>query len=179
LRSIWWCLGIIWGVGALTAGVHVLAVPLLVLAWYVYAAFLSNLGLWFSLTMRNTLHATVCTLGTVFVFVIVCRVAAMNCRGLSSEWLPDFVPAELERLLTVGLFPPNGLYWLCFPYGYSFGNDPARAIDAIRASVLGIAVYAAAACVLWRLNLRRFRQMTFQESARTLTGSAVGGQLPV
>jgi ABC-type transport system involved in multi-copper enzyme maturation permease subunit len=64
VRWGWVWLGLIWGLGVVTLGVHILAVPLLLWAWFCYAAFLASLGLWFSVVSRTTLRATMLTLLT-------------------------------------------------------------------------------------------------------------------
>ena len=55
-------LALIWGLGIVTGGLSLRAVPLLVAACLVYAAFLSGLGLWFSMTSRTSLRANIRTL---------------------------------------------------------------------------------------------------------------------
>src|SRR3712207_8486297 len=47
-------LGTVWGLGLVTGGLDPLALMLLVGAWFVYAAFLAGLGLWFSIASRTT-----------------------------------------------------------------------------------------------------------------------------
>src|SRR5205085_2520171 len=64
VRWAWLWLGLIWGIGIVTGGLHLLAVPLLLGAWAVYAAFLSCVGLWFSIVSKTTLRANVYTLVT-------------------------------------------------------------------------------------------------------------------
>src|SRR5262249_8189413 len=65
VRWGWLWLGLIWGTGVVTGGLHVLAAPLLATAWFVFAAFLAVLGLWFSAVSHTTLRGTVTTLGAV------------------------------------------------------------------------------------------------------------------
>ena len=55
-------LAFIWGVGVLGCGLNLLAVPLLVLAWCVYAAAMASLGLWFSLVSRTSMRAVLYTI---------------------------------------------------------------------------------------------------------------------
>jgi ABC-type transport system involved in multi-copper enzyme maturation permease subunit len=169
MRQLWWCLGIVWGLGVLTGGVNVLALPLLVLAWWIYAAFLTNLGLWFSLNLRNTLHATVGTLAAVFLLSVFCRLAALNFQGLSPEWLS----LELTRIFDVGLYPPVAFTWLCFPYSGNLTRADAGSADYIRACLIGLVIYSSLAWGLWKLNLRRFRRVTFQEAVEPRSAPGV------
>jgi hypothetical protein len=67
LRWAWLWLGIIWGLGILTGGLYFLALPLLFVAWAVYAGGIAMIGLWFSLTCRSSMRATVWTLATTLV----------------------------------------------------------------------------------------------------------------
>jgi ABC-type transport system involved in multi-copper enzyme maturation permease subunit len=64
-RLIWVYLLAIWLAALFTGGLHPAALPLLVAAWFCYAAFLASLGLYFSVVSRTSLRATVWTLVTV------------------------------------------------------------------------------------------------------------------
>src|SRR5260221_13267917 len=55
-RGLFW-LGTVWLTAYLLGGMELLAVPLVLLGWLVYAAFFAMLGLWFSITSRTTLQA--------------------------------------------------------------------------------------------------------------------------
>jgi len=68
-RKVWWYLAAVWLAALLTSGLHPLALPLLVMAWTVYAMFLASLGTWFSLVSRNSVRATV---GTVVTMLACC-----------------------------------------------------------------------------------------------------------
>src|SRR5207249_2130740 len=61
VRLAWVWLALIWGVGLATGGLHWLALPLLLLAWGVFAGFEATIGLWFSLLCKTSLRATVAT----------------------------------------------------------------------------------------------------------------------
>src|SRR5262249_44277005 len=65
VRWGWLWLGAIWLLGLAVQSLHVLAVPLLAVAWLVYAGGCAVIGLWFSLVCRTTLRATVWTLVTL------------------------------------------------------------------------------------------------------------------
>jgi ABC-type transport system involved in multi-copper enzyme maturation permease subunit len=69
VRRGWIWLGAIWGIGILTGAVHVLSLPLLIGAWFLYAAVLAGVGLWFSTGARRTLRATVGALLTTLVLL--------------------------------------------------------------------------------------------------------------
>src|SRR6202011_3350593 len=58
----WLWLGSIWVLGLITQGLNFFALPLLLVAWTVYAGFLACLGLWFSTVCKTTLRAFMWTL---------------------------------------------------------------------------------------------------------------------
>jgi ABC-type transport system involved in multi-copper enzyme maturation permease subunit len=60
LGLIW--LGSIWLVGLVTGGLHIVALPFVLLAWLIFASFAASLGLWFSAKCRSSLRATVFTI---------------------------------------------------------------------------------------------------------------------
>jgi len=62
MRLAWVWLGIIWGLGIVTGGMHVFALPLVLAAWVIFAAFSTMLGLWFSMVAKTTMRATVYTM---------------------------------------------------------------------------------------------------------------------
>ena len=57
----------IWAMGVATVGLSPLAVPLLMLAWLIFAMLAANIGLFFSITSRTTLRATLRPLVTLVV----------------------------------------------------------------------------------------------------------------
>jgi ABC-type transport system involved in multi-copper enzyme maturation permease subunit len=115
VRWAWIWLLLIWGLGVLTGGLHLMALPLLIGAWLVFAAFLATLGLWFSMVCRTTLRATVGTLITTAVISV-------------GHWLPWFCcgpflavgggsAVEFLVKFQAGLTPPAVLGVLAFRSG--------------------------------------------------------------
>lgn len=162
VRPLWWCLGIIWGLGVLTGGLHVLALPLLLLAWWVYACFLSGVGLWFSIGMKSTLRATVWTLMTLIGVVIAFRLVGNNARLFFASWMPEEWAVEVGRWFSCGFMPPAALYVLSFHYGEVFrtASGPGASAANLRAVLIGLATIGAAAWGLWWWNRRRFLRLT-------------------
>jgi ABC-type transport system involved in multi-copper enzyme maturation permease subunit len=107
VRWGWLWLGTIWAMGLLTGGMHLLALPALICAWAVYAAFLAAWGLWWSVTARTTLRATVWTLATTVALAVGHWLPWMCCVPM----LGPFGRMELEALLRfqTGLTPPVAL----------------------------------------------------------------------
>jgi ABC-type transport system involved in multi-copper enzyme maturation permease subunit len=161
VRWAWLWLGVIFALGLGTGGLHVLAVPLLLGAWLVYAAVLSGLGLWFSLVSKTTLRATIWTL-------LSTAGAGVGHWLLWICWLPFTItlsrePALIRWLykLQAGLTPPLTLADpFCFR-GEEFTNrHNTRAGDqweVLAFGVFGVFCWAVVAAVLWSVTSARFR----------------------
>jgi ABC-type transport system involved in multi-copper enzyme maturation permease subunit len=157
VRPLGWCMAIIWGMGLIFGGLQPLALPGLVLAWCVYAAFLASLGQWFSLRRQTIMQAMLWTGGTLLVLVLACSLLSTAWR-LLILWLPSGVVVELVRISDAGLLPWDAFSTLAFGYDYLLGQ--AGAGKNIRAVLVGLLIYAAAAAGLWWANKRRFRQLS-------------------
>src|SRR5262249_10195409 len=111
VRWSWLWLGTIWGLGVLTGGLHIAALPLVMGAWAVFAGFLSMLGLWFSVVSRTSLRATVWTILTTVGISIghwlpwMCCVPMMVYGGRGLEYIAKF---------QAGLTPPFVLGFMAF-----------------------------------------------------------------
>ncbi len=118
----------LWVLGVVTTGVSPLAVPLLLLGWLAYAAFVAGVGMIFSLYCRTTLRATIWTMITVigafaghWLLYLCCCGPVMAVasppaggfggptRGESAEWTDQVM--EFQKY---ALTPPVALYWLTF-----------------------------------------------------------------
>jgi ABC-type transport system involved in multi-copper enzyme maturation permease subunit len=163
VRRGWLWLGALWAVGLATGGLHPLALVLLVVTWFVYAAFLAGLGTWFSTVCRTTLRATTWTL--------VCAVAA--AVGHWMIWLcciPFLIihSGPTPEVLTwvgryqAGLTPQLNLGWLSSFRQGDFRDEfgrPEQVWEMIGFGVMGTATWAVLAAVLWVLTSRRFREV--------------------
>lgn len=69
LRLAWIWLGIIWFLGLVTGGLHWFALPLVLLAFFVYASFFAMLGLFFSMAAKTSMRATVYTVLSTIGFM--------------------------------------------------------------------------------------------------------------
>jgi ABC-type transport system involved in multi-copper enzyme maturation permease subunit len=159
VRWGWVWLGLIWGLAVVTGGMHFLALPLLVIAWFVFAAFLAALGLWFSVVSRTTLRANLWTLGAAL--------------GLSfGHWLPWItccLPFQMfagaEGLEHVGMFqgmaltPPVTLGWLAF-HGDEFRGSGNETAELTGDAIVGLILWGTASAALLGATNARFRQMT-------------------
>jgi hypothetical protein len=157
------------------AGLHPLAFLLLVVTWFVYAAFLAGLGTWFSTVSRTTLRATTWTLVCAVAAALghwliwMCCIPILIVRGGA---LPDAF-GWVGRY-QVGLTPLLNLGWLAsFSDGTLHGDtgEEARAWEQIGFSVMGTATWAVLAAVLWVATSVRFRQVAGRVAVKP-TGDA-------
>ncbi len=167
VRWGWVWLGLIWGLAIMARGMHILALPLLVVGWFVFASFLAALGLWFSVVSRTTLRANLWTLAAAL--------------GLSfGHWLPWFtccLPFQMfaggRGLVHVGMFqtaaltPPFSLGWLAF-HGDEFTGDDPAALELTVNAIIGFILWWAASVALRRATNERFRRLTNRAPVRPL-----------
>lgn len=153
VRRAWFWLGLVWGIGLLTGGLHPAALMLTFVAWLVYASCLAGVGLWFSITCRTTLRATLYTLAVTF--------------GVSlGHWLiwlvllPFCSPFYARDILALQacITPPAVLYSLSAT-GNEIGHNLEWEVQTIFAG-FGLFLWALAACVIWTVSRARFRRLT-------------------
>jgi ABC-type transport system involved in multi-copper enzyme maturation permease subunit len=167
-RQAWWCLGAIWGWGLLTGGLHVLSLPLVVLAWAVITAFVASLGLYCSVVSRTTLRAIVRAFVSLLVIVGGTWLLA-SAAGLVASWLPGPLGTLWEYFAEYGLPLPRPLLEVAFPYhqGAVTPYDNGWTIPLlgvlpspgpVLAALAGLLFYLGAAWLLWRAALAAFRQ---------------------
>jgi ABC-type transport system involved in multi-copper enzyme maturation permease subunit len=164
VRWGWLWLGSIYGLALATGGLHIAAPPLLLVAWFVYAGAVSAIGLWFSVSSRTTLRATVATL-------LMTAVGGLGHWLIWMCWFPFLFtlqqePAALETLrkFQVGFSPPLALGLLAFPgeETRAFGR-PGEDWEPLGYAMLGVLCWAAITVVLWALTSRRFRILAYRE----------------
>jgi ABC-type transport system involved in multi-copper enzyme maturation permease subunit len=166
-RWAWVYLGVVWFLAMLCGGLHPLAVPLLITAWFVFAAFFSTLGLWFSTVSRTTLRATIYTIFTAIAvsfghFLIwACCIPLVFLPGPGSS-APEFLPYLLS-FQVFGLTPPAMLAFLAF-HGQEFnpsswgglGGEPLALVWLI-CSIIGLFIWALATFMLFEQTRERLR----------------------
>jgi ABC-type transport system involved in multi-copper enzyme maturation permease subunit len=168
LLSVRWAvlwLAVIWAIGLATGGLHPLALPVLVLAWLVYAAFAAMLGLWFSLTSRTSLRATIWTLlasvamsvGHWFVMMMCFYVPLQSLAGIDEglRWLPEFEAFGLTPPVSLALLAVQG--WELEDHFLLSARDFLRWCEL---ALVGVACWAAATTALWFATVHRFRVLT-------------------
>jgi ABC-type transport system involved in multi-copper enzyme maturation permease subunit len=139
-RRFVYLLGGIWLMGLLTGGVHILALPFLVLAAVVYAALAASLGTWFSVACRTSFRAI---LYTGIATLPILLGPGVMWRLVTHTTMADDNAAWVELLIDQGLSPAVNLWTLCFPW---------EGISAVRllAALAGLGCHGLIACLLWR-----------------------------
>lgn len=168
IRLAWAWVGLIWLLGLVTGGLHFLAVPLLVVAWLVYAGFAAMLGLWFSMSSPTTLRATLWTmtwaviLGGGHMLIWVCC-GALMFRGPGSARVAETL-AQFQASLT----PLGGLAVLAFTpsdFRYDYSRDTFQ--QWISFALVGIVLWTIAAAFFWFVILApRYRVLTGRQDLR-------------
>ena len=160
ILSVRWmllCLAFVWGLGVLGGGLNIMAVPLLLLAWCVYAAATASLGLWFSLVSRTSLRAVLYTILAAVGLSVGHWLVWLPCGCLAlwgggpADGVPHLIAAE------GGLTPPAVLG------GYlSFGYDehmPSELFgEFIVCGLIGLAVSGVFAWMVWQATNERFKR---------------------
>jgi ABC-type transport system involved in multi-copper enzyme maturation permease subunit len=158
IRWGWVWLGLIWLLGLLSGGLHVIGLLLLVYVWFVYAAFLASLGLWFSIWSRTTLRANIWTIAATAAFAFGHWLPWTCCSPLLR--LSGQPPGGIDHVAYFELYaftPPATLGWLAFR-GEEFHqvsrwyNPYEYTIDAI----VGSFFWLGGAVVLWVIMYQLF-----------------------
>jgi ABC-type transport system involved in multi-copper enzyme maturation permease subunit len=152
VRRAWYWLGVIWGVGLLTSGLHPAALMLAFVAWLVYASCLAGVGIWFSISCQTTLRATLYTLAVTFGASVGHWLIWLALLPFCSPWQVGGI-LGLQACIT----PPAVLYGLAA--GVEVGHSDAWEVHTILAG-FGLFLWALAACVIWSFSRARFRRLT-------------------
>src|ERR1051326_1298556 len=164
VRLLWIWLGVIWFVGLVLGGLYVWAVPLLSVAWLIYATFGAAIGLWFSAHCKTTLRATVWTILTLGL-LSVGHWILMFCFCYLPVMLGNFNGREVEQIveLEAGQTPPFVMGFLAF-YPEDFRPQYVHADQSFRRMVLstfgGLITWLTAAGGLLVFLRYRFVKMT-------------------
>lgn len=158
VRLAWLWLGLIWGIGLALGGLSLWALPLLIVTWGVFAAFMATLGLWFSVMSRSSLRATLWTLLTTAGVGLGHWLPWMCCLAVPSVGSMSYL-AKVQG----GLTPPAALFSAAFYTGEFSGPDGRDWIEMIGFSLFGIFAWAVATVLLWSGLTLRFRFVTLRE----------------
>lgn len=149
LRWGWVWLSSIWLLATFTGGLSVLAIPLLVIVWLIYASLFSLVGIWFSQKSRSTLRASVGAILTMLGLSVGHWLIWLCCLPMGG------MGGSLEGLLQfqAGCTPPVVLAMLPMR---EFGNE-SRFVGY---GIVGVMVWAGGSALMWAFNHERLRQTT-------------------
>jgi ABC-type transport system involved in multi-copper enzyme maturation permease subunit len=167
IRWGWLWLLTIWGLGSAEGGLHVLAVPVLLLAWTVYAGLLATIGLWFSLICQTSLRAIIWTLFTILAVVAGFLVLPVYSSPFFQIAGPDAFWVTWLYRLNMGLAPPVALgRMLPFGWGRHLPGLGRKQNWEMEFALLGLACWATAAVILWFVTSWQFRRLTGRQTQR-------------
>lgn len=180
-RRGWIWLGAIWALAYFGGGLELGRIPLLAIAWLVYASFCASLGLWFSVRCRTTTRAV---LGTVIgILVVTAGHWLMLLVYVGLGWLLWYDSIQTQRLLRdlagwlfsfhqYGLTPPATLDFITeqsFDDSWRWNTEPDF-IEHSLCAVWGLGLYAAGAGWLWLRAERYFRKAVNRAPVRQAPG---------
>jgi hypothetical protein len=169
VRWGWLWLGVIWGLGSLLGGLHALALPLLVLAWMIYAGLLAVVGLWFSLVCQTSLRAIIWTLFTILAISAGLLVLPVYSSPLFQHLGPDAIWIRWLYRLNMGMAPPVVLgRMLPFGWQWRLPGGGRKQWWEMEFALLGLLCWAVAAVILWVVMSRQFRRLTGRQPALRL-----------
>jgi ABC-type transport system involved in multi-copper enzyme maturation permease subunit len=161
LGMVW--LALIWLLGLVTGGLHILALPMVMAAWITYAAFAAALGMWFSTVSRSSLRATVFTILTLLGLSGGHWLVWMCCGPLVPSALKQ-IDVPILTMTHAGLFtPPFVMTIFAFsPVDLDRGNVRfiPYAMEMTGICMAGLVVWALGALFLYRRTTLRFQATT-------------------
>jgi ABC-type transport system involved in multi-copper enzyme maturation permease subunit len=177
MRPAWLWFGSMLLLALCTGGLHPLAVPIIVLAWLVYALFVTMLGLAYSMFFKSSIWSALFTVLTTLVLggghwlVTTCFCAPIFSLILFG--LNQGVGRAPERIFLrigeyfikfqAGVTPPFVVWWCSVPLIDRNHVAPERQFwELLGFSLLGIFLWAVACVILWFGVLAR----TFRRLAR-------------
>ncbi len=171
VRLGWFWLGAILGLGVMTGGIYILALPLFLGAWTIYAIVFAMIGLWFSMVCRSSMRASVYTMLTVIGVSVGHWMIWMCC-------MPLFIfldmnrggmghPAEYLAKFQLGMTPPFVLGWLAYSQeSLAREFNQGDGAQLLGFSFLGLFLWTMAGLMLWFVLIApKFRQLTRRDQS--------------
>jgi ABC-type transport system involved in multi-copper enzyme maturation permease subunit len=167
VRWGWLWLGAVWGLGSAVGGLHVLALPVLLLAWTVYAGLLAIVGLWFSLVCQTSLRAIIWTLFTILALTAGFLVLPVYSSGSFPHTGPTTSWVEWLSRFDMGMAPPIVLGRM-LPFGWNaemLGMGKKERWE-MEFALLGLSCWAVATVTMWVMTSMQLRRMTGRQTRR-------------
>jgi ABC-type transport system involved in multi-copper enzyme maturation permease subunit len=168
LRMGWLWFGCMLAIGIFTGGVHLLAVPIVITAWFIYALLFAMVGLWYSMACTSSMRATVYTvMTTLFLGGGHWLVTGMCCFSVFALMRLDH-PGDFPEYLAkfeVGLTPPIVIGFCSYSWQDLQHNFRHREFGELMVfSLIGLFLWAMACPVLWYgVLLPKFKEIMRRE----------------
>jgi ABC-type transport system involved in multi-copper enzyme maturation permease subunit len=169
LRMGWVWFGSMLAIALFTGGIHLLAVPIVIVAWFVYAVFFTMVGMWYSMVCRSSMRATVLTVLSVLflsgghwlLMGLCCYFPIVfSAHGGSG----DFV--EYLAKFQLGMTPPFVIGFCSYSWENLAHDFTQRDFGAemLVFCLIGLFLWAMACLILWYgLLIPKFREITRRE----------------
>jgi ABC-type transport system involved in multi-copper enzyme maturation permease subunit len=159
VRVGWILLGVFWLAAVASGSLTPLALPLLIVAWLVFAVLAAEIGVWCSLASRNTLRSTIFTLAILAGISVVPPVSgwAWDIFAQAFGWPARSPP--IPSLWSYCASPPMALWGLAYSTKVK-GPILESATCQLMGGIMGIHAYAVIAWLVWRQLLARFGRLT-------------------
>jgi hypothetical protein len=159
VQAGWFHLGWFWLAALASGGIHVLALPLLVAGWFLFAVLAAEIGVWCSLASRNTLRSTIFTLAILAGISVGPPFLGLAYDVFAPAFgLPERSPFA-AALWSYGASPPLTLWGLAYSTNV---NEPMLGSATYRfiGGLVGMYAYAVIAWLVWRQLVARFGRLT-------------------
>jgi hypothetical protein len=163
---------LIWALGIVTGGLHPIGLIFTMTAWFVYAAFSATLGMWFSVTCKTSLRATIWTItmmiatgvGHWLIWICVCGPLMAASRSGGPEKLMEFASKAQLGVLTPGFVLGFSAFSTVeiSEAGRYRDNDWWWELAVL--SLVGLVAWTIATGVLYSITSSRFRVLTHRAS---------------
>jgi ABC-type transport system involved in multi-copper enzyme maturation permease subunit len=140
----------LWMLALLTGGLHILALPLLLLVFGAHLAFAASLGLWFSVVSPSKVQATLRGILTLFVIMLASLLLGEDVTATTP--MSGFYVSAVSPESSV-LFPVQETARMRV-YGDSFDRESMQIVYALAAAIL----YALVSMFLWQSACKHFRR---------------------
>lgn len=170
VRVGWLWFGSMLALAVLTGGVHLLAVPLVIAEWFVYAVFFAMVGLGFSMSCRSSMRATVYTVlitlllgGGHWIVMGLCCYLPMEAMMRGGGHSDRFV--EYLAKFQAGMTPPFVMGLSAYSWEDLSREFRARDMrELLEFSLAGLFLWAVGALVLWHgILVPKFRLLVRRE----------------
>lgn len=154
VRMGWLWFGSMLTIAVLSGGVHLLAVPLVIAEWFVYAAFFAMVGVGFSMSCQSSMRSTVYTVlitlllggGHWIVMALCCYLpaVALTRGGHSGNFL------EYLWKFQAGMTPPAVMFISAYSWE-DLGNQWSRReiVELIAFCLIGLFLWGMGGLIMW------------------------------